>query len=120
MHGCNRYVNINPLVYQKLYNTFGLEWTIGGGGDLGSNKITGISRYILNITSVGIGASSTSISASICSIAFVFFCPTLGGNFIRCDLKVTPLPLVPGNFIPADSSTAAVAAKSFVTLPAKI
>ena len=51
-------------------------------------------------------------------MAFVFFCPTLGGNFIRCDLNVTPLPLVLGNLIPADSRTAAVAAKSFVTFPA--
>lgn len=43
-------------------------------------------------------------SARACSKVLTFFCPTLAGNFIFCDLADTPVPRNSLNLIPALST----------------
>ena len=47
----------------------------------------------VHIVSLGTGMGSTPASFSICSIALLFFCPTVGGSFILWLLKEVPLAL---------------------------
>nr|CAD7448924.1 unnamed protein product [Timema bartmani] len=49
-------------------------------------------------------ASEAIISPSNCSIALVFFWPTLAGSFILCERNDTPLDLKSENLIPAVST----------------